>query len=235
MRRVLVLLRWETSLQRRYMFYGVTALVAAIWVVLLRLLPAEARASPAALVPAFVLTNLQITAFYFGAALVLLERGQGVLAALLVSPLNADEYLWVKALSLTALALVENAAIVWLVFGTDLRWEWFAAGTAALAILYVFAAVSAVAPHAGITTFMIPSIGWVTIFTAPLLGYYDIVPWWAFAWHPMMPPLRLLEAASRDVRPAFLVYAVLGSLVWCVVAQVWARRRLTHVLAPRSV
>jgi hypothetical protein len=60
-------------------------------VVLLRLLPAEALANPAALVPLFVLTNLQITSSYFAAALVLLERGRGVLAAHLVSPLNADQ------------------------------------------------------------------------------------------------------------------------------------------------
>jgi len=60
-------------------------------VVLLRLLPAEALANPAVLVLLFVLTNLQITAFYFAATLVLLERGQGVLAMLLVSPLSADQ------------------------------------------------------------------------------------------------------------------------------------------------
>ena len=229
------MLRWETRLQRRYMFYAVTAIVAAIWVVLLRLLPAEARANPAALVPMFVLTNLQITAFYFTAALVLLERGQGVLAALLVSPMHADEYLWTKALSLTALGLVENVVIVRLVFGPNLNWGWFGVGTAALCVLHVFAAVSAVAPHAGISTFLIPSVGWVTIFTAPLLGYYDVVPWWVFAWHPLMPPLRLLEAASREVAPVLLIYPVLGSLAWCAAAQVWARRRFTHVIAPASV
>jgi len=235
MRRVIAMLLWEARLQRRYMFYAVTAIVAAIWVVLLRLLPAEVRADPAALVPAFVLTNLQITAFYFAAALVLLERGQGVLAALLVSPLSADEYLWIKALSLTALALVENAVIVGLVFGPNLQWGWFVVGTAALCFLYVFAAVATVAPHAGITTFLLPSVGWVTFFTAPLLGYYDVVPLWAFVWHPLMPSLYLLEAASRHVAPEFLIYAVLGSLTWCVVAQVWARRRFTQVIAPASV
>jgi len=228
------MLRWEARLQRRYLFYAVTAIVAVIWIVLLRLLPAAARANPAALIPVFVLTNLQITAFYFAAALVLMERAQGVLAALLVSPLAADEYLWAKALSLTALGLLENLVVVRFVFGPHFHWGWFAVGTAVLCILYVFAAVSAVAPHSGINTFLIPSVGWVTLFTAPLLSFYQVVPWWVFAWHPLMPPLRLLEAASRDLPPVSLVYLVLGSLGWCAAAQVWARRRFTRVIAPAS-
>src|SRR5688572_16362369 len=129
MRRTVVLLRWEARLQRRYMFYAITAVVALVWIVLLRLLPPAVRADPAALLPLFVLTNLQITAFYFAAALVLLERTQGVLAALLVSPLTADEYLWAKVASLTALGLVENLVIVRFVFGSSIHWGWFALGT----------------------------------------------------------------------------------------------------------
>ena len=202
MRRAVALVRWEVRLQRRYMFYAITAIVALIWVVVLGLLPAAARADPAGLVPFFVLTNLQLTAFFFAAALVLLERNQGVLAALLVSPLGADGYLSVRVVSLTALGLVENVAIIRLVFGPNLHWGWLVLGTAAVCVLYVLAAVSAVAPHAGITTFLIPSVGWVTIFSVPLLGYYEIVPWWTFAWHPLMPPLRFLEAATRDVPPS---------------------------------
>lgn len=235
MRRTVALLRWEARLQQRYMFYAITAIVSLIWVVLLRLLPPAARADPAALLPLFVLTNLQITAFYFAAALVLLERTQGVLAALLVSPLTAEEYLWAKVVSLTALGLVENLVIIRCVFGPGIHWGWFALGTATLSAIYILAAVSAVAPHVGISTFLIPSVGWVSIFTVPLLGYYDIVPWWVFAWHPVMPPLRLLEAASREVPAALLIYPVLGSLAWCGAAHVWARRRFARVIAPASV
>jgi hypothetical protein len=82
-RRIVNTLRWEAVLQARHHFYSVTAIVAIVWIVLLRLLPEAMRAYPATVVPFFVLVNLQITAFYFSAALILLERAQGITAALL--------------------------------------------------------------------------------------------------------------------------------------------------------
>jgi fluoroquinolone transport system permease protein len=234
-KRLLGLLLWEARLQRRYLFYAVTVVVTIVWIGLFQLLPPAARANPAALVPAFVLTNLQITAFYFAAALVLLERTQGVLPALLVAPVAPHDYLLVKMLSLTLLGAAENAVIVAFVFGVSFQWGWFALGTAALSAVYVFAAIAAVAPHAGINTFLVPSIGWITIFTAPLIGYYDIVPWWVFAWHPLMPGVRLLEAAFRDVPTLFLVYPVVGSVAWTGAALAWAHQRFTTVLVPTSM
>jgi fluoroquinolone transport system permease protein len=234
-KRLLGLLLWEARLQRRCLFYAVTVVVTIVWIGLFQLLPPAARANPAALVPAFVLTNLQITAFYFAAALVLLERTQGVLPALLVAPVAPHDYLLVKMLSLTLLGAAENAVIVAFVFGVSFQWGWFVLGTVASAAVYVFAAISAVARHQGINTFLVPSIGWITLLTAPLIGYYDIVPWWAFAWHPLMPPLRLLEAACRDVPPLLLVYPIIGSVVWTTAALAWAHQRFTTVLVPTSM
>ena len=234
MRRLPVALRWEAALQARHRFYAVTAAVVIVWVGLLRLLPEAVREDPALLVPLFILTNLQVTAFYFAAALVLLEKGQGVIAAFVTSPLRPGEYLLAKALSLAALGTAENALVVLLVYGTGLAWGWLLLGTALLGVLYVFLGLAAVAAHAGINTFLMPSVGWITVCALPLLGYYGVVPWGVFAWHPMMPPLVLLEAGCRAVGAGLLAYGVLGSLGWCGLAFVWARRRLVRVVAPAA-
>ncbi len=227
-------LRWEAALQARHQFYAVTAVVAFVWIGLLRLLPFGAREEPALLVPMFVLTNLQITAFYFAAALMLLEKSQGVVAALVTSPLRPSEYLMVKAATLAILGVAENGLIVLSVFGMELAWGWLLLGTAILGALYVFLALAVVARHTGINTFLIPSLGWITLFSLPLLGYYGVVPWWTFAWHPMMPSLILLEAGCRQLSAALLTYGILGSLGWCGLALLLARQRFIHVVAPAA-
>jgi fluoroquinolone transport system permease protein len=232
--RLAAALRWEATLQARHRFYAVTAVVALVWVGLLHLLPPGVRADPAALVPLFVLTNLQITAFYFASALVLLEKGQGIIAAFVTSPLRPGEYLLAKALTLTALGTAENALVVLLVYGTALAWEWLLLGTALLGALYVFLGLAVVARHAAINTFLMPSVGWITLFTLPLLGYYGVVPWWVFAWHPMTPALVLLEAGCRPVGEGLLTYGVLGCLGWCGFAFAWAHRRLVRIVAPAA-
>jgi fluoroquinolone transport system permease protein len=61
--------------------------------------------------------NLQITTFFFVAGLLLLERDEGTLTALAVSPMSPALYLAVWTATLTILAAAETIAIVWLAFG----------------------------------------------------------------------------------------------------------------------
>jgi fluoroquinolone transport system permease protein len=227
-------LRWELVVQGRHHFYSVTAIVAVVWIGLLRLLPDAVLAHPASVIPFFVLANLQITAFYFSAALILLERAQGITAALLTSPLRPGEHLWVKTLSLMALGTAENAVIVLFAFGPAMQWAWLLAGTAFLAALYVLLGVAVVARHTVLNTFLVPSVGWVTLCSLPLLALFGLVPHWLFAWHPMTPPLLLLEAAGRPLSLTVIAAAALGSAAWCAAAFVWARSRLVSVVAPAA-
>jgi fluoroquinolone transport system permease protein len=82
----MTLLRWDAVVQARNGFYWATAFVVVVIGALLLNVPEAARANRAAWVPALVAINLQITTFFFVAGLILLERDEGTLAALAVSP-----------------------------------------------------------------------------------------------------------------------------------------------------
>ncbi len=234
MSRLLTALRWEAVLQARAQFYTLTAVVAALWVVLVRLLPAALRGTPEAIAPAFIAVNLQITAFYFVTALVLLEKGQGALRALVVSPLRPGEYLAAKVLSLAALGVAENGLVVAAVFGFDLRWGWLLLGMAALGTIYALLGLGVIARYDSINTFLMPSVLIIFGLTTALLAYYAMVPAWTFAWHPVLPPLVLMRAAWVPASAGQLAYGVLGSAVWLGVLAVWARRRFVHLIAPAA-
>ena len=81
-------LRWDIVVQARNGFYWATAFVVLVVGGLLLNVPETARADPAAWVPAILAVNLQITTFFFVAGLMLLERDEGTLTALAVSPLS---------------------------------------------------------------------------------------------------------------------------------------------------
>ena len=109
-------LRWDVVLQARNGFYWASAFVVLVIGGLLLAVPEAARANGAVWVPAIVAVNLQITTFFFMAGLMLLERDEGTLSALAVSPLTPGAYLATRVVTLTALAAVETIVLVLIAF-----------------------------------------------------------------------------------------------------------------------
>ena len=120
MKRMVTTLRWDVVLQFRNGFYYVSAFFILIWVGLWSQLPNAHTLDYAVILPGLVVLNLLITTFYFVGALVLLEKAEGTLTGLVVTPLHAGEYLAARVLSLTLLAMLESLLIVLLIYGVDL-------------------------------------------------------------------------------------------------------------------
>ena len=102
MTRLVSTIRWDAQLQIRNGFYYASAFVAVVSILVL----SQLRLSPdtlALLLPAIVLQNIFINTFYFIGGLVLLEKGDGTLEGLIVSPLRKEEYLASKVVTLTLL------------------------------------------------------------------------------------------------------------------------------------
>ncbi len=129
-------LRWDIVLQARNGFYWASAFVVLVIGGLLLSVPETVRADGAAWVPALLAVNLQITTFFFVAGLMLLERDEGTLTALAVSPFSPAAYLATRTITLTALAAVETVAVVLIAFGTHGSWLLILSGTAALGVIY---------------------------------------------------------------------------------------------------
>ena len=100
MRRLVAAVGWDFRLQWRFGFFLVGAIVAVVTIALLRPFVGEELGF---LIPVWALGNLAVTTFYFAACLVLFEKGEGTLEAIVVSPLRPSEYLASKALSLSTL------------------------------------------------------------------------------------------------------------------------------------
>lgn len=89
--------------------------------VLLRALPPDLRVL---LAPPVIFSDPGIMGFFLVAALILLERGQGVLDVIFVTPLRLHEYLAAKVTAVTLLATSSSLAGGALVHALVLGWLW---------------------------------------------------------------------------------------------------------------
>jgi fluoroquinolone transport system permease protein len=219
-------LRWDVTLQARNGFYWASAFVVLVVGTLLLLVPEPARANGAAWVPALVAVNLQVTTFFFVSGLFLLEREEGTLLALAVSPVGASVYLLARMLTLSALATVETLALVWLAFPAPNSWPHLLGGTVALAALYTALGTVLVSRYESVNAFLLPASALVTMLLIPLLGHFALAPASFFLWHPLEPALTLLRAGYDLGSGREIFYGAVGSCAWAGIAFAWAQRRL---------
>jgi fluoroquinolone transport system permease protein len=224
MNRLLATIRCDLRLQQRNGFYYATAFVVAVYALgLSQLHAAGTRLNLAWLLPAVALNNLMITSFYFVGALVLLEKTEGTLAAQVVSPLRAGVYLAAKVITLTALALAYNLAVVALVVGSGFGVLALIAGVGAMAALMVMAGFVAVARYDSVNEYLLPSLPYAAGLMLPLaymLGWDSPLLYL----HPLQGPMLLMRAAFAPADTWQLVYSALASVLW-LGAGAWLSQR----------
>jgi fluoroquinolone transport system permease protein len=175
--------------------------------------------------PTFVLGNLTTTAFFFAAAMATLERQEGSLDAIAVSPLRLSEYLVAKASSLALLATVETLVIIAVLYRGELDWPLLVVTTALLSALYTLGGFAAVLRYRSITDFLMPAVAFLVFVQLPILDSLGVWTNAIFYLFPTQPYLILLRAVTRDVPLWQLVYGVAGGALSLALAYVWARRR----------
>jgi len=211
MKRLQTAVRWDMRLQFRNGFYYAAAFIVVIMTIVLWQLP---QAELPTILPVFVLGNMTIGTFYFMAGLVLLEKGDGVLEGLIVTPLRQSEYLAAKLVSLTLLTLVENVGIVTAVYGLNYNLLLLVLGVGLMASFNVLFGFIAVARYDSINSFLLPSILLTMTLTVPLLDYLGFWQSPLVYLHPVQAILLLLKGAFQPIAPWQMVYGVLYAALW---------------------
>jgi fluoroquinolone transport system permease protein len=231
----IAVLRWDLVVQARNGFYWATAFLVLVVGGLLLAVPEAVRANASLWVPAVVAMNLQITTFFFVAGLMLLERDEGTLAALAVSPVSPGGYLAARVVSLTALASVETLALVWIAFDAGGAWILTTAGAVALGAIYTGMGAAVATRYASVNALLLPAAVVVTVLLLPLLGHFGFAPRSMFLLHPVEPPLTLIRAGFGVGEIGDFVYGAAGSAVWSVVALLWGERQVGRLMRdPRA-
>lgn len=230
MTRLISTLVCDARVQFRNGFYYASALLALFFIVILISLTRGESAffsidTLAWLMPVILLTNLMTNTFYFLAGLVLFEKDEGTLEAQTVSPLRPHEYLLSKLVTLTGLTVVENGAVVLLVFGSAVRWMPWIAAVVLGSSFFALCGFIAIVRYRSINEFLMPSILWTIAIAAPVFPYFGLAPSPYWALHPAHAALTLFEASLFEASAGKIAYGVIYSSAWVFVLFIFALRR----------
>jgi fluoroquinolone transport system permease protein len=169
---------------------------------------------------------VSLTTFFLIGVLLLLERGEGTLDVVLVSPLRPAEYLASKLITVTALALAESALIAGIAYGLGFSFLWLALAVLLRAGLVAAVGVAVGVRYRSITHFLMPAVALSVAFDLPVLWYLELWPSPLFYLWPTLPSLLLAKAAFLPVDPLQLVYACVYGALAVGAAAFWASRAL---------
>jgi fluoroquinolone transport system permease protein len=224
MSRLTSTLRLDAQLQARnkvYLIIGVAAFAFAF--------AFDALLTPDQLqffMPVLIMYGVSMTTVFLVGVLLLIERSQGTLSVVMVSPLRPAEYLASKLITLTVLALVESAIMAVVAYGLGFSFAWFVLAVVMRASMGVAVGVAVGVRFRSITRFLVPAIGLSVAFDLPNIWYFELWPSPLFYLWPSMPPLLLAKAAFVEVEPLQLVYALLYGALVVGAALIWASRSI---------
>jgi fluoroquinolone transport system permease protein len=201
----------DIRIQFRNGFYYAVLFVVSLWVILFWRLPGLGLGE---IWPVLLFTNLVITTFYFMGGLLLLEKGEGTLAAQVVTPLRSWEYLASKILTLGLLAVFENLLLTVFIFGTGFKALYLVLGLALAGVMYTLLGFLVVARYDSINEYLLPSMLYIMLLSLPVAPYFGLkLPWLVglLYLHPLQAPLVLIQAAFQPLQTWQILYAFIYS------------------------
>lgn len=213
MSRLGVLMQHDWQLQRRYGFWYAAVFVTVVWVVLLNLMPDWTLRLA---VPFIVFTDLSVVGFYFLAGMVLFEKGEATLAALVVTPVRFREYLSSKVATLTLLALAVSLVVVLFSYGAaGVNWLLLILSIILMSIIILLVGFISVAPYSSISSYLLPSQLYILVLFLPIIHYFGLWESPVFYAIPSQGALLLLRGAfGGGIAGWQLAYAVWYQLFW---------------------
>ena len=228
MNKLLLALRGDLLRQWRYNLI-VTALVVTILYALI-LIPMRQNQMDKAMLFLIFSDPVALGMLFIG-ALILFERSDRTLEALVVTPLKAWQYLWAKAISLSLLGVFCSLVMLIVGFGWNIPVAWFIIGVGLSSLIFVFLGFIIVASCTSFYQYMLKmGISLIPV-ALPLLNFIELTDTRLWYIIPTQATLILMETVVKFPSIGDLVYSVLYLLIWCFGSFYFALRAFNRYLS----
>ncbi len=182
--------------------------------------------------PQIFMFSIGGTALLYILGLMIFEKDEGTLYALLVTPLRHSEYLWSKLLTLALLAFVEAFVVLGLTVGfSGYQLGWVILGALLLAPIWTLIGMILVVRYDSITDALLPMVGFAVILQLPALHFSGLFV--SDLWYlvPTTAPALLIRGGWLPLETWQIAYGIAYPLLVIALLYRWALRAFyTHIV-----
>jgi fluoroquinolone transport system permease protein len=224
--------RWDLKLQSRSFIYPATVVSTALICGFILVLPvAELSVEWATF---FIFMDPAMIGLSFVGAIVLMEKSEGTIFAVGVTPMHPAVYVASKTFTLTLLAFASGLIVAYVAADTVVLWRLVVA-LALSSTLAVLIGLACVARVPTMNKLMITLLWVEVIILIPVLAHFEVLPEGLTPLVALIPSYAILLAIglSMDSAPSTIsgwteIYAYGYQLLWCCAGWFWALREYTR-------
>jgi|WetSurMetagenome_2_1015567.scaffolds.fasta_scaffold147376_2 fluoroquinolone transport system permease protein len=219
---MLKLFKYDLNIQLRSGYWTVYGVIATIYILILVNLPVNIRDEVAI---AFIFTDTSVLGLVFVGALVLLEKQQGVLQSLSVTPVKLNYYLFSKVFSLTLLSAVISS-LLWIIPQWSINGYFILlSGVVLSSIVFTMFGIGFSAGAGSFNQFLARVFAGSMIFSLPVIPvfFYQKAEWLVFL--PANAAIDLFIRITKGSFSSFQLLDLIVLIIWIYIMTIFAQKQ----------
>ena len=194
--RFLYAIRADIRFQMKQGFCLVYVLITIIYLILLSFLPKDVLSIA---LPLVVFSDPSVLGLFFIGGIIMLEKVQGVLSVVVVSPLRTIEYILSKVVSLALVSVLAAFAITGFSNYDSVNWLLLFLSTILTSGIFTLCGIIINAGCQTVNQYMIKTIPYMLLFVLPCFSLIGFPYSWLFTIFPSVAALRLMLGAYMGI------------------------------------
>jgi fluoroquinolone transport system permease protein len=149
--------------------------------------------------PVVVFSDPSVLGLFFIGGIILLEKGQGVLMVLVVTPLRSIEYILAKVISLSIISVAAALAISWFSYFPSVNWVLLIVSTMLTSGIFTLLGIMINAGCNTVNQYMLKTIPYMLLFILPCLALIGFPYSWLFTIIPSVAALKLMLGVYHGI------------------------------------
>jgi fluoroquinolone transport system permease protein len=177
-------------------FYLVYVVITAMYLIIMSFLPSNILAVA---LPLVVFSDPSVLGLFFIGGIILMEKGQGVLMVLVVSPLRTWEYILAKVISLAIVSVLAAFAITWFSHYPSVNWCLLLLSTILTSGIFTLLGIMINAGCNTVNQYMLKTIPYMLLFILPCFALLGFPYSEFFTIFPSVAALKLMLGAYYGI------------------------------------
>jgi len=186
----------DMRFQMKQGFYLVYVMITIMYLIILSFLPQNILSFA---LPLVVFSDPSVLGLFFIGGIVMLEKVQGILSVLVVSPLRTMEYVLSKVISLAFVSVLVAFAITGFSHYEDVNWLLLFLSTVLTSGIFTMCGIMINAGCQTVNQYMLKTIPYMLLFVLPCFSLIGFPYSWLFTFVPSVAALRLMLGAYLGI------------------------------------